>query len=64
MQLELDYLASGNHEQCHSPFCRKRFPFIDGKFQRVRALDGHYYCNETHASQAYLVPGDRHEKAL
>jgi len=64
VQLELEFLASGDHERCASAYCRKRFPFNDGRFQRVRGLDGRYYCNETHASAAYLVPGDRHEKTL
>jgi hypothetical protein len=63
-QPELEFLASSDHERCSSPFYRKRFPFSIGKFQRVRGLNGRYYCNETHASAAYLVPGDWHEKAL
>ncbi len=39
VQLALDFLASGSHERCNSPYCRKRFPFSDGKFQRVKGLD-------------------------
>lgn len=63
-QLALDFLASGSHERCGSPYCRTRFPFVDGKFQRVKALDGKYYCNELHASAAYLVPGAQYEKTV
>jgi hypothetical protein len=55
VQLALDFLASGSHERCNSPYCRKRFPFSDGKFQRVKGLDEQWYCDTKCGSAAYLV---------
>lgn len=51
MQLELD-LSNGDHEKC--AWCRKRFVWLSNAFIRIKALDGRYYCNETHASAQYL----------
>jgi len=49
----LDELVRGNHEQC--AWCKAPFAFTDGKMQRVRGLDGKYYCDQTHASAPYIT---------
>lgn len=59
MQISLDLLASGDHERCGNPRCRTRFPFTDGKFQRVKGLDMQWYCDSHCASGPYLTPRDR-----
>lgn len=48
----LSQLANGDHERCH--WCKASFWVQDGKMQRYKALDGYYYCDETHASAPYL----------
>jgi hypothetical protein len=53
--LSLDQLISGDHEQCANPQCGTRFPFFDGKFQRVRGPDAKWYCDSHCASGPYLT---------
>jgi hypothetical protein len=48
----LDELIDGRHERC--AWCRAPFVFSDGKFDRVRAADGKFYCNADHASAPYI----------
>src|SRR5258705_375628 len=62
--MQPDNLASGSHERCGSPFCRKRFPFTNGKFQRVKRLDEQWYCDAVCASRHYLTQGAVNEKTL
>jgi hypothetical protein len=49
-------LRSGNHERCK--YCHKPFPEREeGGLQRLRALDGHFYCNKDCASAYQLRAG-------
>jgi hypothetical protein len=48
-------LAAGMHERCNNPFCRASFPFTDGKFTRMKALDGKFYCDAFCGSGPYLT---------
>lgn len=62
MQLELplpslESLANGDHERC--AWCKAPFWVQDGRMQRLRGLDGKYYCNEVHASAEGLMWGLR-----
>jgi hypothetical protein len=48
--------AAGMHERCNNPFCRARFPFTDGKFTRMKALDGS--STATRSAQADCISPD------
>lgn len=56
MQLELplpmtlDELAQGLHEHC--AWCKTRFYYYDGEFERHRGPNGRFYCTESHALAA------------
>jgi hypothetical protein len=52
----IEDLGTGRHERCNNRFCRGRFPFIDGKFTRVRGVDGRYYCDAFCSNGPYLTP--------
>jgi hypothetical protein len=40
------------------------FFFTDPKFQRYKALDGHYYCSPEHASAMYMERFDAKLRAM
>jgi len=54
LEMPMGDLVAGVHERCH--WCRKVFRWVDGKFERFKALDGNYFCCESHASAPYLTP--------
>jgi hypothetical protein len=54
LQISLEELADGVHERC--AWCHAPFIHTQGKWQRFKALDGKYYCDETHASAPFLTP--------
>lgn len=60
MQLELplpsmESLARGDFEKC--AWCKTAFPVIDDRMQRVRGLNGKFYCGPVHASAEGLMWG-------
>lgn len=58
LPLPLGDLANGSHERCGNPTCRGYFPLVDNKFQRVKGLDGRWYCDSHCASGPYLTSRD------
>lgn len=57
MHLSAEQLATGSHEKC--AWCRAPFVWSNGAWDRYKALDGKYYCQESHASAPYLTPRTR-----
>lgn len=55
LELSLEELVNGEHEQCHNPMCRMYFAYHNGAFIRTKGLDGKYYCDEFCASGPYLT---------
>lgn len=53
LELSLEELISGERERC--AWCLKPFIHNNGKWQRFKALDGKFYCDEAHGSAPYLT---------
>ena len=54
--IPLNDLVEGKHERC--AYCYKPFSVNDeGKFNRLHAYDGKWYCNSACASAFYLKRG-------
>ena len=56
MEVQTLDIANGEHERRGNPMCRTKFPFFDGKLQRVKGLDMKWYCDAHCASGPYLTP--------
>jgi hypothetical protein len=56
LEILLEQLDNGDHERCANAQCRTPFLIHDGKFARIRGLDGCWYCDSHCASGPYLTP--------
>lgn len=53
LEISLEELCSGERERC--AWCGAPFIHTNGKWERYKALDGKFYCDEQHGSAPYLT---------
>lgn len=54
LELTMEELINGDHERCLT--CKKPFRVSEGKFERLRTLDGRYVCSASCGSAPFLTP--------